>query len=285
MVTAASAGASPASAAVPEARTAPAAQAVQIAGVTGGSPCVALTFDDGPDVDLTPKLLSILEAKSAVATFFVVGDRVLTWPDPVRQAAEDGDEIGNHSWDHPVLPSLSNAMVLGELTRTDAIIDKVTGHDPDFTRAPFGSLSPRVASLSQRTYIAWSIDTLDWMYPDVDHITKVALEAVNGSIVLMHDIHPKTIEAVPGIIDGLRARGFDLVTVSQLLSPMCGGKEVTFGEQVPGSRPLDPFGVDAFQGRLTSGLPLKAAAKGARVPAAAPTDKVPEPLSFLDTSF
>lgn len=221
-----------------------------------------MAFDDGPDATLTPKLLSILEAKAAVATFFVIGYRVQMWPDPVKQAAADGDEIGNHSWDHPVLPSLGNAMVLSELNRTDAAINKATGHDPDITRAPYGSLSPRVAGLEPRTYIAWSVDTLDWKYPDVDRITNAALKAVNGSIILMHDVHPKTIDAVPEIIDGPRARGFQLVTVAQLLSGTCGGHEVAYGAQVPGEKSLDPFGVDAFQGQLASKpTSVRAAAK------------------------
>jgi peptidoglycan/xylan/chitin deacetylase (PgdA/CDA1 family) len=214
--------------------------ALQIARVVGGAACVALTFDDGPDPTLTPKILSELEAKSAVATFFVVGSRVQQWPDPVRQAAADGDEIGNHSWDHPVLPSLGNDAVVSELTRTDAVINKAIGHDPDVARAPYGSMSPRVASLSPRRYIAWNIDTLDWKYPDANYITNAALKAVSGSIILMHDIHPRTVDAVPGIIDGLRARGFQLVTVAQLLSGTCGGQQVAFGEQAPGEGPPPP---------------------------------------------
>src|SRR3954466_7881907 len=80
---------------------------LQVAMMQGAQPCVALTFDDGPDVHLTPKLLSILEAKRVNATFFVVGNRAATWPDLVLRAHNDGDEIGNHSWDHAVLPSLT----------------------------------------------------------------------------------------------------------------------------------------------------------------------------------
>ena len=117
---------------------------LQVSMMRGGQACVALTFDDGPDATLTPKLLDILESKNAVATFFVLGSRVQMWPDPVMRAAADGDEIGNHSWDHPVLPSLGSAMALGELTRTDDEIDKVIGQDPDVTRAP----SARSASAS-----------------------------------------------------------------------------------------------------------------------------------------
>jgi peptidoglycan/xylan/chitin deacetylase (PgdA/CDA1 family) len=203
---------------------------MQVSMMRGASACVALTFDDGPDVTLTPKLLSILESKNAVATFFVVGYRAQTWPDPVIRANMDGDEVGNHSWDHPALPSLSSPAALSELTRTDDVITKLIGHPPAVSRAPYGSMSERVAALSPRTFVAWSVDTLDWEYPDADRITRVALaDATNGAIILMHDIHPRTIDAVPGIIDGLRQRGYTLVTASQLLSGQCGGTPVAFG--------------------------------------------------------
>jgi peptidoglycan/xylan/chitin deacetylase (PgdA/CDA1 family) len=213
---------------------------VQVSMMRGADACVALTFDDGPDATLTPKLLSVLESKNAVATFFVVGSRVKTWPDPVAREATDGDEVGNHSWDHPALPSLASPAALSELTRTDDIISEVTGHVPDVTRAPYGSLSPRVAALSDRTYIAWSIDTLDWKYPDVDRITREALKATNGAIILLHDTHPKSVEAVPGIIDGLRQRGFRLVTVADLLSGSCGGTPAAYGVPAPKAVPATP---------------------------------------------
>jgi peptidoglycan/xylan/chitin deacetylase (PgdA/CDA1 family) len=212
---------------------------LQVSMMEGASPCVALTFDDGPDVELTPKLLSILESKGAVATFFVVGYRAATWPAPVARANQDGFEIDNHSWDHPVLPRLDSDAALRELTRTDATIQQITGHPPAYTRAPYGSVSPRIAGLSQRTFVGWSVDTFDWKYPDVNRITSVAVnKAVNGSIVLMHDIHPRTIDAVPGIIDGLRARGFRLVTVSELLGGGCGGHAI--GYDLPGEGPPPP---------------------------------------------
>src|SRR4051812_39144050 len=161
---------------------------LQVSMMQGAQSCVALTFDDGPDSDLTPKLLSILESKGVKATFFVVGSRAQSFPDPVLRANNDGDEIGNHSWDHPVLPSLASDAALRELTRTDDAIQKIIGHMPAYTRAPYGSISSRIVGLSPRTFVAWNVDTLDWRYPDVARITNVAVsKAVNGSIILMHD--------------------------------------------------------------------------------------------------
>jgi hypothetical protein len=129
-----------------------------------------------------------------------------------------------------VLPSLSSDAALRELSRTDDVIKQITGHLPAFSRAPYGSMSARVAGIANRTFVAWSVDTLDWKYPDTERITRSAIgDATNGGIILKHDIHPHTIDAVPGIIDGLRAKGFQLVTLSQLLTGRCGGSELAYG--------------------------------------------------------
>jgi peptidoglycan/xylan/chitin deacetylase (PgdA/CDA1 family) len=196
----------------------------------GAGPCVALTFDDGPDATLTPQLLTVLEDKGVHASFFVIGSKAAELPNIVAREAQDGDDVGNHSWDHPALPKLTSQAALSELTRTDDIISQIIGHPPAYTRAPYGSMSPRIAALSARTYVAWSVDTIDWKDTDVESITRIATSRVtSGSIVLMHDIHPHTIDAVPEIIDGLQANGFQLVTLSELLSGHCGGTELAYG--------------------------------------------------------
>ena len=227
---------------------------LQVARMSGGAACVALTFDDGPDIKLTPQLLATLEEKGVPATFFVLGNRAATWPDLVAREYRDGFEVGNHSWDHPHLTKLTADAALRELTRTDDIIAKITGQVPVLTRAPYGELSDHIAQLSNRTFVAWSVDTLDWRYPNADRIVETAVsKATDGSIILMHDIHPESIAAVPRIIDGLGARGFRLVTVSELLDGSCGGREIAFGKQVPGESSADPFGVDKFQGQIAAG--------------------------------
>lgn len=204
--------------------------------MAGAQPCVAMTFDDGPDATLTPLLLSILEAKRVTATFFVVGIRATTWPAPVARAAADGFEIGNHSWDHAVLPSQTSDVALRELTRTDDVLQNIIGRTPAYVRAPYGSISVRVAGLTPRTFVAWSVDSLDWKGVGSAQITQnVVSKATSGGIILMHDTHATTINAVPGIIDGLQARGFRLVTVSELLSGRCGGSAIGFS--LPGQVP------------------------------------------------
>lgn len=196
----------------------------QIASMQGAGPCVALTFDDGPHDVLTPKLLDILKDRGVKATFFVVGYRVKAWPQVVQRAHREGHEIGNHSWNHPALTSLGSSEVQRQISRTDAAIVTATGKAPRVLRVPYGSISQRVASLDSRPFIGWDVDTLDWLYRNIERITTVSVSgARGGSIVLLHDIHPRTVAAVPGIIEGLRGRGFRFVTVSKLIGGTCGG--------------------------------------------------------------
>lgn len=200
---------------------------LQIAQMQGADNCVALTFDDGPDVLLTPSLLSVLEEKGAIATFFVVGYRAAMWPDLVRRAVNGGNEIGNHSWSHPLLTGLGTEGAARQLARTDEQILSIVGRRPSIVRAPYGSVSTRIIALTDRPFIGWDVDTEDYLHFSRARIAHRAVSlAQNGSIVLMHDIHRATIAAVPEIIDGLRARGFRFVTVSALLGGACGGTPV-----------------------------------------------------------
>lgn len=190
--------------------------------VLGGTPCVALTFDDGPDPNLTPRLLAILSAEGVKATFFVLGVKTATWPDVVRAAAEAGNEIGNHSWDHPPLPSLADDAVRRQIANTDAAIRKATGSVPRVLRPPYGSISPRVRALDSRPWVLWYIDTRDWRTHSAANTVQAASAAPTGSIVLMHDTQPSTVSAAQDLIRGLKARGFQFVTVSEMLAGACG---------------------------------------------------------------
>ncbi len=236
---------------------------LQVAMMQGAQNCVALTFDDGPDASLTPQLLTILETKGVKATFFVVGVRAATWPAPVARAAADGFEIGNHSWDHAALPSLGTDAALSEIARTDAIIQKITGKAPAYLRAPYGSISPRIAGLTERQFIAWSVDSLDWKGASpTQMINRVVGNLTNGGIVLMHDIHANTIAAVPGIIDGLQARGFRFVTVSEMMSGSCGGSAIAYslpGQAAPA--PAAPPPVAAVAPKVVQPTVVQPAAK------------------------
>ncbi len=183
--------------------------------------CVALTFDDGPGPH-TARLLDELRAADVRATFFVVGRAAAAAPDLVREAVADGHAIGNHSWSHPRLPDIGAAAVADQLDRTTAVLADL-GVTTDLVRPPYGATDATVASVMATRGLAqvlWDVDTQDWLNRDVATTTQRVLAGVHpGAIVLMHDIHPSTVEAVPGIVDSLRAAGYTLVTVPQLLGP------------------------------------------------------------------
>jgi peptidoglycan-N-acetylglucosamine deacetylase len=183
--------------------------------------CVALTFDDGPDATLTPLLLSILERENVQATFFVLGERAAANPDIVKREQVGANEIGNHTWDHHLLPSLTDDEVVSEIVRTDTAILKATGHRPDLIRPPYGIINKGVEDTLRdrgllRPIAMWDIDTLDWLGKNAAQITQAASQGVAGSVILMHDIHPATVQAVPEIIRRLRERGLRLTTFNDL---------------------------------------------------------------------
>lgn len=187
-----------------------------------GTPLVALTFDDGPHPDLTPRLLDILRDKGAVATFYVVGRSAKQYPEILNRIALEGHEIGNHTWSHPDLRKLSPSKIRQELERTSEAIFSITGEKPYSMRPPYGSYNKKVgANIPSELFpvVMWSVDPQDWKKPGVSVVTKRVLDGVKpGSILLLHDIHPETIQAVPAIVEGLIQKGYKLVPVSELLS-------------------------------------------------------------------
>ena len=184
--------------------------------------CVALTFDDGPG-PYTDRLLAELAAKDTLATFFVIGQNAATLPELVAREVAAGHAVGNHSFDHPQLSTLSAAGIADQVDRTDAAIQAAAGVTPTLVRPPYGATSDAVSAvLAERgdIQVLWNVDTEDWKNRDAAITTQRALAgAAPGAIILMHDIHPTTVDAVPRIIDQLRADGYTLVTVPQLLGP------------------------------------------------------------------
>jgi len=189
--------------------------------------CVALTFDDGP-AEYTGALLDALAAKGVPGTFFVLGIQVEQYPDIVIRMANEGHAIGNHSWSHPRLTSLSPEQAGAQLDATNTVINQLTGLTPTLVRPPYGISDDSVrAVIGQRGAVSvmWSVDTEDWRNRDVGVTTERALTDVEpGAIILMHDIRPTTVEAIPGIVDQLQAAGFTLVTVDELLGPVTPGQ-------------------------------------------------------------
>lgn len=181
--------------------------------------CVAITFDDGPGL-YTDELLAALRAVDAKATFFVLGDVSAARPAALKKIAAAGHEIANHTWSHRALPSLSDAQVRGELTRSADVIESITGTRPELMRPPYGSLSSRVVGilgLREWPIVLWDVDPEDWRYKHADTVyRRVLARTAPGSIVLLHDIHATTVAAVPRILAELADRGYTFVTVSEL---------------------------------------------------------------------
>jgi len=186
-------------------------------------PYIAMTFDDGPSAENTPRLLEILKQRNIKVTFFLIGQNVAAHPDIVRQILADGHEIGNHTWTHPQLSKLSDDKVTSEITKTQDAIKDASGYTPTLLRPPYGAITPRqrewIASQFGLNVILWSVDPFDWKRPGSAVVTQRILSQVRpGAIILSHDIHKQTVDAMPATLDGLIAKGYKFVTVSQLIA-------------------------------------------------------------------
>ena len=190
-------------------------------------PMVALTFDDGPHPTNTDALLDILEENGAVATFFQVGQNLWKDPDAVRRAEEMGCEIGSHSYRHADLSKLSADAIAADLQKADAAFIEVLGHAPTLLRPPYGAMNSAVKSTTGRSIITWSIDTEDWRSRNAEKVIAAVQGAgdLNGQVVLMHDVHASTIEAAETLVPWLMEQGYQLVTVSELIT-------LHYGDQV-----------------------------------------------------
>ena len=178
---------------------------------------IALTFDDGPDY-FGQELMDFLDERGVKVTFFYIGNQVSNYSDNVYRAYNDGHEIGNHSWSHPVLSTMTNDGIMEQLNSTADAIRNVTGADPTVFRPPYGSKNDRLLSICGMPCILWSVDTLDWKYRDVDYVTdQIVNGASDGAIILVHEIHKTTIAAAKNAIDILLDRGWEFVTVTELI--------------------------------------------------------------------
>jgi peptidoglycan-N-acetylglucosamine deacetylase len=187
------------------------------------APYLAMTFDDGPSAEYTPRLLDMLKARHIKATFFLVGKNVQAHPELVRRIIAEGHEVGNHTWDHPQLSKLTDTQATDEIEKTQDAIRTACGVTPTLLRPPYGALNkPEHIWIPQQlklNVVYWTVDTEDWKRPGAAAITsRVLAGARPGAIILQHDIHGQTIDAMPAALDGLIAKGYHLVTVSQLIA-------------------------------------------------------------------
>jgi peptidoglycan-N-acetylglucosamine deacetylase len=182
---------------------------------------VALTFDDGPG-RYTPRVLALLLRARARATFFLVGSRVRYWPGLVR-AELAAHAVGNHTWDHARLPGLDARATYRELARTQSAVVAATAVRPLLFRPPYELMSPsstRIARVLGLAVVLWSVDSGDSSpAATADAVARTVISRLRpGAIVLMHDIHPAAVEALPRILRALRRRHLRPVTVPELVA-------------------------------------------------------------------
>ena len=193
--------------------------------VASGERIVALTFDDGPNPDATPRILDALREADVKATFFLLGKHVDRWPDIARRVADDGHVVANHGWHHRKLHRATPALVRRDLEMGTASIERATHARPRLFRAPHGFRAPWVtpiaSSLGQRT-VGWSLGVWDSDRPGAEVIARKAIDGARpGSILLLHDgdgydplgDRTQTADAIPAIVSGLREKGYSFVAV------------------------------------------------------------------------
>ena len=189
-----------------------------IKNIDPNQPMVALTFDDGPTRKYTEAILDCLKENQASATFFVLGSRADDCPDLLQRMVLEGNEIGNHTFSHKQLTTLSKANIEEEIIATQESIHNVTNLYPGIIRPPYGSKNDTVMECARgKRIVTWTIDTEDWRSKNAEAIVnKVIKDVKDGDIILMHDLYASSAEAVMILVPKLQEMGFQLVTVSEL---------------------------------------------------------------------
>lgn len=181
-------------------------------------PRAALTFDDGPHATYTPLLLDGLHKRGIHATFFLMGKNIEGKEEIVKQMQKDGHLIGNHTYDHVQLDKLPGDQACQQILKTNNEIYEITGEYPLYLRPPYGAWPKNLELCVTMLPVFWDVDTLDWKSKNVQSVEEIVKREVkDGSIILMHDSFPTSVEAALEIADMLTEAGYDLVTADQLL--------------------------------------------------------------------
>lgn len=201
-------------------------------------PMVALSFDDGPaftyeGFNSTQEILNVLENHGARATFFMCGSRINEYNATcLKRELALGCELGNHTYDHT---RYGDDVTQEDIKKTSEIINKYCGSYPTIFRCPGGLMTQTIQEECEREGMPiayWSVDTEDWKSQDPDQIYEKTMDGVyDGAIILMHDIYPSTAKAVKKIVPALMKKGYQIVTVSELLSAKNDGVKATAGQQ------------------------------------------------------
>jgi peptidoglycan/xylan/chitin deacetylase (PgdA/CDA1 family) len=195
--------------------------------------CVALTFDDGPS-PYTDRLLKILADNDAKSTFFLIGNKVAANPAGAKRIADAGMEVGNHTWEHPNMTTIPPELIPGQISKANDAIQAATGQRPNLLRTAGGLINDKVLAAAKQQGMAdinWDVVPFDWINDSNTAATTYMLKAQikRGAVVLFHDTYSSTVDVVYQFIPVLKANGYHLVTVSQLLGPREAG--TTYGSR------------------------------------------------------
>lgn len=183
---------------------------------------IAITFDDGPHGENTPRLLDMLKKRKVKATFYVVGGMVEYNPQLLRRMITEGHEIGNHTVSHGNLARMSTEALRTELKAAHEMIKEVTGIAPRTMRPPGGSITTDQKKYMLKEFgyptILWSVDPEDWKRPGASVVTSRLINGARaGGILLVHDLHKPTVDAMPATLDKLLSQGYQFVTITDLI--------------------------------------------------------------------
>jgi peptidoglycan/xylan/chitin deacetylase (PgdA/CDA1 family) len=211
--------------------------------------CVALTFDDGP-TPYTDRLLSILTANKAKATFFEIGNKVAANPAGAKRVVEAGMELGNHTWEHPNMTTLPLEDVPSQLSRANDAIAAATGVTPKLWRPPGGLTNATVNEQAGKVGLAgilWDVIPYDWINDSNTAASRLLLmsQIKPGSVVLLHDTYSSTVDIVEQFIPVLKANDYHFVTVTQLLGQRAPGS--VYGSRENGSPANDLHDIPASE--------------------------------------
>ena len=179
---------------------------------------IALTFDDGPHPSGTPVLLDGLAERNVKVTFFVIGENAVKYPKLLTREAEEGHIIGNHTYSHVDLTNMSQETAECELEKTNAAIEAVTGKETEYMRPPYGAWKKEMEENTGMIAVLWNVDPLDWNTDnETEIVNKVVTETEENDIILLHDCYLSSAKAALRIIDIMQAKGYEFVTVDELL--------------------------------------------------------------------
>lgn len=179
-------------------------------------PVVALTFDDGPS-NYTDEILDVLYENNASATFFVLGNKVEIYNETIKKMVRNGNEIGNHSYNHRWLTRLSLDQLNDQIDKTQNIVKDITGYTPKILRPTYGSVNKKLRNNVDLKIVLWDVDTMDWKIKNSKKIASRTINSVSDKdIILMHDTYERTLKAVKIIVPELIKQGYQFVTISEL---------------------------------------------------------------------